>query len=143
MKTFIRYELSTDHAINLRRLSPAMKIYAGVITKVHETKFYKSYLQKHLEKEHMEQMKRDEKLKDFLLALLYRELTANNTLSKKGLTCSSIIVSIDSEYQESLDRVLKHKDFILYDISRVEEEGDIRAAFSNMPILLSVSKKAI
>lgn len=143
MKVLIRKELDTEKPINLHRLSSFMKLYAGIITKWRDTKLYKINLNKRLEAEHQEQVQKDEKLKEILLAQIYSELTNNLSLAKRGEVCDSIIISVKSSYFSSLDRILGSKDFLLYDIKRVEEVSDLRIAFSDMPILLEVRKKAI
>lgn len=143
MRVFVRYELDVSQPINLRRLSPVMKIYAGAVTKFHESKMYQTQQHKRQEAAHAEQVKKDELLKDYLLALMYRELTENKTLGQKDLLCSEIVISIHSEYRSSLQRVLKSSDFVLYNVTEVEENSDVRKAFKDMPVLLRVSKKSV
>ena len=143
MKVFIRKELDVNQPINLRRLSPFMKIYAGLLTKIHSTKLYKTNLQKRLEEDYLQQVKQDENLKDALLAVLYRELSTNNTLKEKGEVCSELIVQIQRDQQESLKRIMSHKDFLIYNMTLIEENSDILKAFKNIPILLKVTKKTI
>ena len=143
MKTLIRKDLDVDAPINIRRLSPLMKVYAGIITKWHTTKFYKTNLTKRLETAYVLQTQRDDRLKEVLLALCYRELTTNVTLGKKNKHCREIIVTIPDTYQDSLNRILTHKDFLPYDIAFIEENADLRRSFDKMPILLSISKKLL
>ena len=143
MKIKIRDELNVDKPINLRRLTPRIKLYAGFMVKIHESRWYQTGRYKKEEQDYAKQVQQDERLKNALLAVLYRELVDNKTLSDKKDTCKEITVSIDSKYQKSLDRILKQKDFIMYDIKRVEEQPDIRKAFPDMAIILQVSKKVV
>lgn len=143
MQAFIRYELDVNSPVNLRRLSPVMKIYAGIITRIHETKLYQTRLHKSIEAEHASQIRKDEMLKDYLLAIMYRELTENRTLGASGCECAEIVLSISSEYRKSLQRVLMHRDFVNYTISEIPENTDFRKAFHEMPILIKVSKRMI
>lgn len=143
MKVFIRKELNTEKPINLHRLSSVMKLYAGIVTKWHSTKFYKINLNKRLEAEQQEQIQKDEKLKELLLAQVYNELTNNASLSEKGEVCDSVILSVKSDYFSSLSRILSSKDFLLYDVRRIEEFSDLRTAFEKMPILIEFKKKMI
>lgn len=143
MKIKIRDELNVDEPINLRRLKPRIKLYAGFMVKIHESRWYKTGRHKKEEQDYARQVQQDERLKNALLAVFYRELVDNKTLSDKKDTCKEITVSIESKYQKSLDRILKQKDFIMYDIKRVEEQPDIRKAFPDMAIILQVSKKVV
>lgn len=143
MKIKIRDELNVDEPINLRRLTPRIKLYAGFMVKIHESRWYQTGRNKKEEQDYAKQVQQDERLKNALLAVLYRELVDNKTLYDKKDTCKEITVSIDSKYQKSLDRILKQKDFIMYDIKRVEEQPDIRKAFPDMAIILQVSKKVV
>ena len=143
MKVKIRNELDIDKPVNLKRLKPTMKIYAGIITKWRQTKFYQTAARNRAEAEYTRQVQRDENLKSLLLAQMYRELTNNTTLQSRGEVCQEIILEVNNDYRDSLDRILTHRDFIAYDISRVDENEDIRKAFNNMPILLRVSKKVL
>lgn len=143
MKIKIRDELNVDKPINLRRLTPRIKLYAGFMVKIHESRWYQTGRHKKEEQDYAKLVQQDERLKNALLAVLYRELVDNKTLSDKKDTCKEITVSIDSKYQKSLDRILKQKDFIMYDIKRVEEQPDIRKAFPDMAIILQVSKKVV
>ena len=143
MKTLVRKELDVNAPINIRRLSPMMKVYAGIITKWHTTKIYNTNLTKRLEAAHILQTQKDDRLKEVLLALFYRELTDNVTLGEKEKHCKKIVVAIQDNYQDSLTRILTHKDFLPYDIVRIRETSDIRLSFEKMPILLSVNKKVL
>lgn len=143
MRAFLGYSLDFDQPINLRRLTPAMKIYAGVVTKIHESKMYQVQKHKRMEALHAEQVKKDEMLKSYLLAMLYRELTENRTLGGVQQVCAEVVISVKSEYRKSLKAVLGNADFAGYNITEIEENRDIRKAFSEMPILLRVSKSAV
>lgn len=143
MRVKIRDELNIDSPINLRKLKPAMKLYAGFMVKVHESKWYQTNRHKKEEEDYARQVQEDEKLRDALLAVLYRELVSNRSLEQKNDVCSEITISIDSRYQKSLNRILKQKDFIIYDIRRVQEDPDLRKAFPDMKILLCASKRAV
>lgn len=143
MQYFMRKELDVDAPVNLRRLSPKMKIYAGLVSKWHESKFYKSQYNKRMDAMHAEQVRRDEKLKEALLVIIYRELNNNKSLKAKGEECSEIIVCVKSKFIHSLDRIIEHKEFLPYVLKKIDEEPDVRTAFPEMPILLCVKKKVL
>ena len=143
MRVKVRNELDFDQKINVRKLSPLMKIYAGIVVQWRETEFYHRKLNKSLESVAIQQMQRDEKLKEVLLAQIFKELNANSQLEEEGKQCKSIVVSVEAKYRESLERVLKHRDFLPYRIKFVEENGDLRIAFKDMPYLLLVEKRMV
>lgn len=142
MKVLVRKELCIDTPVNLRVLSPLMKVYAGIALSWHQSNWYQKREHQRQEKEHAEQMQRDNKLKDGILLCIYRELLNNATLKGKDV-CNSMIISVDHKYKESLQRILGHKDFLAYDIEKVEEDANVRMAFPEMPILLKISRKTI
>lgn len=143
MQEFVRKELDLQQPVNLRRLSPVMKIYAGFMSKMMETKFYKTALNKRKEEEYALRTQRDERLKEVLLAVIYRELNSNETMKEYEEECVEMIVCVKSNFIHSLDRIIRHKEFLPYDIVKVEEEADLRVAFPDMPILLCISKKSL
>ncbi len=143
MRVKIRKVLDMNKPINIRTLQPVMKIYVGFMMKYRESDSYQRKLNRSLEAAAVARMQRDEKLKQLLLAQIYRELGSNFELGKQGKTCTNIIISVDAAYHKSLDRVLSHKDFLPYDIRRVPENSDLRKAFKNMPYLIEVSKKLV
>lgn len=143
MQYFVRKELDMGSPINLRKLSPLMKIYAGIISKWRETKYYKTQFNKRKEAAYAMQVKHDECLKDALLALIYKELDDNTSLSAKSEECVSVVLQINSRYIHSIDRVLKGKEFLPYYVERVEEEPDFRLAYPEMPILLKINKRSL
>lgn len=143
MKIKIRNELDVDSPVNLRRLKPIMKLYAGLMVKIHESRWYQTGKHKKEEQEHARQVKEDERLKDALLAVLYRELISNKSLETRSDVCQEITISVDASYGKSLNRILDNKDFIIYDIKKIEENPDIRRAFPDMKILLRASKRAV
>lgn len=143
MRYLIRRELDLDKPVNLRRLSPAMKIYAGLACKWRETNFYRTKLNKRLEADYAARVKRDEKLKEALMVVIYKELDNNSLLSSRGEESQELVICVKSNFIHSLDRILTHKDFLPYVISKVEEDPDVRKAFPEMPILLRVSKKKL
>lgn len=120
-----------------------MKIYAGLASKWRETSFYKTKLNKRLEADYAARVKRDEKLKEALMVVIYKELDNNSLLSSRGEESQELIICVKSNFIHSLDRILTHKDFLPYVITKVEEDPDIRKAFPEMPILIKVSKKKL
>jgi hypothetical protein len=143
MRVKIRRELDVEASVNLRKLKPLGKIQAGFLTMWHNTDFYKTGLNRRLEEDNIRLMQRDEKLKDLLLAQIYKELIRNTSMSGKDEVCKSVVISVDASYKYSLKRVLKHKDFLPYSIELVPENTDVRKAFKDMPFLIRVSKKVV
>lgn len=143
MQYFVRRELDLNYPINLRRLTPIMKVYAGVISRWQETRYYKTQYNKRMEADAAARVQRDEKLKEYLLAVIYRELDNNNGAGARGEECNCIIVQVKSKFIHSLDRILDKKEFLPYNIERVRENSDFRLAYPDMPILLRVRKKAL
>ena len=142
MQYFVRKELDVSEPINLRKLSPSMKIYAGVLSGWHNTRYYKKKYAKRKEIEEQVRIQKDERLKDYLLAMIYKELD-NQTISKRlqtGEECLEVIIQVNSVSIYSLNRVLKSKEFLPYKIERIQEEKDFRIAFPDMPVLIRVQK---
>lgn len=142
MQYFVRKELDVSEPINLRKLSPSMKIYAGVLSSWHSTRYYKKKYAKRKEIEEQVRIQKDERLKDYLLAMIYKELD-NQTISKRlqtGEECLEVIIQVNSVSIYSLNRVLKSKEFLPYKIERIQEEKDFRIAFPDMPVLIRVQK---
>lgn len=69
MKIKIRDELNVDEPINLRRLKPRIKLYAGFMVKIHESRWYQTGRHKKEEQDYARQVQQDERLK--MLYLLY------------------------------------------------------------------------
>lgn len=143
MRVKVRDVLDVSKPINVKRLSPIMKVYAGIVTKWRESASYKRKLDKSLEAEAILRMQRDEQLKQRLLAQIHRELNTNTNLKGEGKVCKSIVISVEASHNKSLTRVLEHKDFLPYVIKRIPENEDIRKAFRTMPYLIEVSKKLV
>jgi len=143
MRVQIRNALDLSAPVNLRRLSPAMKVYAGIVAMYRNTEFYKRGLHKKLEASVVKGMQEDEMLKEALLAMIFKELDSNSSLEKEGKVCRSMVISVDASKKKSLDRVIGHNDFLPYQIQYVQENRDIRLAFKNMPFLIRVSKKIV
>ncbi|MFG6347436.1 MAG: hypothetical protein K1W15_01810 [Lachnospiraceae bacterium] len=143
MKVKLRNELDFNQPVNLHRLSPAMKIYAGMISKWHESSMYKQKCNRSTEAANVARMQKDESLKGILLANIFRAFGEDAEVAKRGKICKSVVLQIDAAQKRALDRVLKNRDFLSYDIEFVKENPDIRKAFANMPYLLRVSKKVL
>lgn len=143
MQYFVRKELDVNESVNLRRLSPFMKIYAGLVTQWHQSKFYKSAYDRRRDAEHAKQVQQDNLLKDAMLVKIYQELDTNETLAKRGEECVEMLLCVKSKFIYSLNRILSSKEFLPYNIERVEEDYDLRIAFPDMPIMLRISKRSL
>lgn len=143
LRYLIRNELDVSKPVNLRRLTPAMKIYAGIASRWHDSDTYKRRVEKRLEETHAASVQKDERLKEALLVQIFKELDNNQSLGEKGEVCDSLILCVQSQYIYSLDRVLRHKDFLPYEIEKIDEDTDLRTAFKDMPILIRVKKKLL
>lgn len=139
----VRSIVDTEKQINLKELKPADKIIAGFISQWHQTKFYRNMKKRESEQEFARITKMDEQTKETILAFIYAELNRNSSLAKYDEHCTEIIIKVDAKYKESLERIITHKDFISYNLQLMEENSDMRKAFSNMPILLKISKKVV
>lgn len=120
-----------------------MKVYAGIVSQWHTSKFYKDSYNKRRDAEHLKRVQRDNLLKDALLVRIYQELDSNSTLSTKGEECTEVQMCIKSKYIHSLDRIIGGKEFLPYNIVRVSEDSDLRIAFSDMPIILCITKRSL
>ena len=143
MKVKLRNELDFSQPVNLRKLSPMMKVYAGIVCKWHESDMYKQKRSRSIELANIARMQKDESLKSLLLAQIFKAFGEDSEVAKRGKVCKAVILTVDAAHKKSLDRVLKNKDFLSYNIEFVEENPDIRKAFADMPYLLRVSKKLI
>lgn len=143
MRVKLRNELDFRQPVNLHRLSPLMKVYAGIISKWHESDMYKQKCNRSIEAANIARMQKDESLKSILLARIFRAFSEDAEVAKRGKECKAVVLCVDASHKKSLDRVLKDRDFLSYDIEFVKENPDIRKAFANMPYLLRVSKKLL
>lgn len=142
MRALMRLELDVDKPINLRKLRPMQKIYAGFMSQVHSTKFYQKSLTKRRDAARVAQIKKEEELRKSLAAHIYKDLVLSG-VAPDGTKCTEIVVMVSSDCEEVLDRVLQSADFVSYDICRIEENVDLRRAFPKEPIAIRVSKKAL
>lgn len=76
-------------------------------------------------------------------SILNAELNRNTSLAQHDTKCTEIVLSVNAKYKDSLGRIMKHKDFISFNLELIEESSDMRKAFSNMPILIKISKKVV
>lgn len=143
MRVKLRDELDFSKKINLRRLSPMMKIYAGVVSMYRDSEAYKRGLQKKVDAAKVMQMQKDDQLKQVILATAIREFGKNSQMFSEGKVCESIIISLSKEYKPSFDRITGHYDFLPYNLEIIPENEDIRKAFSDMPYLVRISKKLV
>lgn len=139
----IRTDIDVTKPVNLKKLSPIDKVKVGFITQWRQTKFYQKWKQREEETKLSEQSAKDNYVKESILSYLYSELVQNRELSKKNQKCKEVVLEIPYEYYENVCRVLKHKDFNSYDISLVEENKDLRRAFSDMPFLIKAKSKLL
>lgn len=139
----VRSVVDTDKQVNLKELKPADKIIAGFVSQWHQTKFYKNMMKRESEQEFARLTKMDEQLKETILAYVHAELNRNTSLAQHDTKCTEIVLSINAKYKDSLGRIMKHKDFISFNLELIEESSDMRKAFSNMPILIKISKKVV
>ena len=143
MRVKIRNRLNVDKPVNLKRLDPYMKVYAGIMAKYHSSEFYRKKLNKKLEESAIRQMQNDDTLKNAILAKIYRELELNKTLQNDEKLCSGVTISVDPAQKNALDRILRHRDFLPYEIERIPENADIRLAFYDMPYMIRVRKRTV
>jgi hypothetical protein len=143
MRVKIRNRLNVDKPVNLKRLDPYMKVYAGIMAKYHSSEFYRKKLNKKLEESAIRQMQNDDTLKNAILAQIYRELELNKTLQSDEKLCSGVTISVDPVQKNALDRILRHRDFLPYGIERIPENADIRLAFYDMPYMIRVRKRTV
>lgn len=142
MRALIRYELDVDQPINLRKLRPKQKIYAGFLSQLHSTKFYQKSLTKRRDAARIAQIKKEEDLRKDLAAHIYRDLVQSK-VAPDGVTCTEIVIMVSSDFNDVLDRVIQSADFVSYDICRVPENADLRRVFPKEPIAIRVTKKAL
>lgn len=142
MKVEVRKELSIDNA-NLNDISARDKIFLALKSKYQESKIYRNNQKKKMDAAQKEKLRRIGLLKEELLFRLYAELSENMTLKSRDLRAKTIHLIVKQKYDDILDEVLSHKEFLPYDIVRVPENRDIRTAFPTMPIILECSKKTL
>lgn len=143
MKVKLRDVLDFNSPINLRKLPPKLKIYAGIVSSYHESDSYKQKVNQAMEKTNIERMKKDEQLKEIILAQIFKAFSDESELKKRDKVCESVILKIPAVHKKALDRILEHREFMSYNISYIPENDDIRKAFPDMPYLLRVSGKIL
>lgn len=144
MKVKVKREINVDNPnLDIRSLPKSSRLFAGIKVSWHTTKIYQKIHQKEMEKEYKLRMAMIDKVKEMLLSVLYGELVNNTSMSKRKLNAGKIYVKVDSVFSDCIDEALSHKDFISFNIKRVNENPDIRKAFPNMPLIFECSKKVL
>lgn len=84
------------------------------------------------------QMKKTQELEDVKGALL--DAIYSNLVNKNNL---EITLAVNREFSSQLMEVLSHSDFSPFNIDILEEDKDVLACFSALPIMLRITKKVL
>lgn len=136
-------ELDEDGMADLRQLSTVEKITTSIRISFRNTKMAKNRRQREIENAYRKSVEEEDGLKSVLLQRIYNELVRNNFLGKKGLHTKDITLAVDARMEDVLRRIIKHKDFVSYDIVILEPNPDVKKCFLDTPILVNVRKKVI
>lgn len=93
----------------------------------------------------MIRLEREENLKTILLYHIYNDLVKNRNkaIREHKQVARTIIIEVEREFEDILDNVIRGKDFLSYNIDRIQENGDMLLAQPNLPMRLKVSKKVL
>jgi hypothetical protein len=144
MRVKLREVVSLDHPVDISSLPPMQKLYVAFMVRWRETSYYKRKKEQELEAQYREKIKREEKLKEELLNVIYTELVKGTTLkSKGGHTCSKVVLAVNREYEEELASIINGKEFISFSIRVLDMNRDMLLSFPKLPILIEVTSKVI
>ena len=144
MRVKLREVVSLDHPVDISSLPPMQKLYVAFMVRWRETSYYKRKKEQALEAQYREKIKREEKLKEELLNVIYTELVKGTTLkSKGGHTCSKVVLAVNREYEEELASIINGKEFISFSIRVLDMNRDMLLSFPKLPILIEVTSKVI
>ena len=76
-----------------------------------------------------------EEVKGALLDAIYSALVQEKNYE--------VVLSVNRAYKEQVDSVLELSDFSPFNIQILEEDKDILASFSSLPIMIRVTKKVL
>lgn len=145
MRVWMRNQVDVNKPIDLHTLKPWERIITSILYQVQDLDLYKKRKERENEKAFMAKMEREEKLKDTLLAYIYNDLVKNRNpqIRKKRKVAEKITLAIDRSFDDVLDEVLSGKDFVSFNIRRIQESPDILLANPSLPIMIEFSKKVL
>lgn len=141
MRVKIREVVDLDKPVDISRLSPMQRLSVALTTWYRSGELYKRKLNRKLEQEFREKVKREELVKDLLMSQIHLQLTQNEEMGKRGLVCSEATIVIDRKQEKALREVVKHKEFISYNIKILDCHPDLLRSYAEIPLLVKVTTK--
>lgn len=84
---------------------------------------------------HRKKMQELEDVKGAVLEAIYSNLVTKDNLE--------ITLAVNREFKSQLEEVLNHSDFSPFNIEILEEDKDVLACFSALPIMIRVTKRVL
>jgi hypothetical protein len=143
MKVKIREVVDIESEIDLTKLSPLQKILVALRREYRDTKYYRNKMEREMEKDYRQRTAKEERLKEIILTQVHEELIRNTEMSKRGLTCAAIQFAVARHFEDTLREIVKHKEFISFDIRFIPCNKDLLRSFNKIPVLIEVRLKMV
>lgn len=137
----MREAINVDNAVDIASLPPLQKIVVGAVKGYKSRESYKKKEERRLEAENRLRIEREEQLKEEILTDIYRDLINNVTLKEKGLVCKEVRLLIDRDREKELREVIRHKEFVSFNIRVEEVDKDLLRSFPKLKILIVITEK--
>jgi hypothetical protein len=122
-------------------LKPLNKISISIGAWYTGLDFYKRQQEAKEEAETIKRVQREEELKTVLLSKIHLALNQNYYFQTEGKTTTAVVIPVPRKLRDELDEILKHKEFLGYNIEVTKTVKDAQHLFESFPIFLKVSDK--
>lgn len=145
MKVFLRDVVDINQNVDMQSLGYMERIITSIRYQINQSKYFARKRRKLEEQETMIRLEREENLKTILLYYIYNNLVKNKNkaIRQHKQVAKTIVIEVEREFNDILDTVIKGKDFLSYNIKKIEENPDMLLAQPNLPMRLKISKKVL
>lgn len=145
MRVFLRNVVDISQNVDMQSLGYSERIITSIRYQINQSKYFARRRRKLEEQKTMIRLEREENLKTILLYHIYNDLVKNRNkaIREHKQVARTIIIEVEREFEDILDNVIRGKDFLSYNIDRIQENGDMLLAQPNLPMRLKVSKKVL
>ena len=145
MRVFLRDVVDISQNVDMQSLGYAERIITSIRYQFNQSKYFTRRRRKLEEQKTMIRLEREENLKTILLYHIYNDLVKNRNkaIRQHKQVAKTIVIEVEREFEDILDNVIKGKDFLSYNIYRIQENPDMLLAQPNLPIRLRISKKVL
>lgn len=141
MRVAMRKAINVDKPLDTSKLSPWQEVVVGAAKGYRSRERFQQRLERQLEKEHKLRISREESLKEDVLTFVYGELVEGRTMKAKGLVARKIQLTIPRSYEKELREIVKHREFVSFEMHIEEVDPDILRSFPTVKILLTVVER--